>query len=122
MSDVLMVAGIAVAGGLGAGLRFLLDTALTTRLRSRFPWGIAVVNLSGSFALGLLTGASLGEPLASVLAVGLLGGYTTFSTASVDTVRLFLTRRPGAALVNGFGVLVAGVALAVLGILTTAPA
>lgn len=114
-----MLTGIAVAGGLGAGLRFLLDTAITKRLRSRFPWGIAVVNLSGSLALGLLVGSSLGDPVLSVFAVGLLGGYTTFSTASVDTLRLLMAGRVAAALVNGLGLLLACVVLAVIGILLT---
>lgn len=109
--------GIALAGGAGAALRYLLDTAVPVRVRERFPWGIMLVNLTGSFALGLLAGLALGQPLASVLAVGLLGGYTTFSTAILDTVRLLQQRRIGAALLNGPGMLVATVVLAVCGIL-----
>ncbi|PRI11876.1 fluoride efflux transporter FluC [Leucobacter massiliensis] len=109
--------GIALAGGAGAALRYLLDTAVPVRVRERFPWGIMLVNLTGSFALGLLAGLALGQPLASVLAVGLLGGYTTFSTAILDTVRLLQQRRIGAALLNGPGMLVATVALAMCGIL-----
>lgn len=117
MGEVWTALAIAVAGGTGAAVRHLVDSSVPPRVRSRFPWGIMLVNLSGSLALGLVTGAVLDEPLMSVCAVGFLGGYTTFSTASFDTVRLFRERRIGAALVNGPGMLVACVALAVLGIL-----
>lgn len=108
---------IAVAGGLGAALRHLVDTGVPARVRARFPWGIMAVNLSGSFVLGLVTGAALEEPVMSVCAVGLLGGYTTFSTASYDSVRLLRERRFRAALLNGPGMLAACVALSALGIL-----
>lgn len=117
MSGILVALAIGVAGGLGAGARYLLDQGVPARLRARFPLGILLVNLSGSFALGILTGAALGDPVGTILATGFLGGYTTFSTASLDTVRLLRARRFGAALVNGLGMLCATVGLAVLGIL-----
>ena len=117
MSGVLVALGIGAAGGLGAAARYLLDQGVPERWRKRFPWGILVVNLSGSFALGVVTGAALAEPLTAILATGFLGGYTTFSTASLDTVRLFRERRFGAALLNGLGMLCATVGLAVLGIM-----
>ena len=117
MSGPWLALAIAVAGGLGAGVRYLLDSSVPARIRSRFPWGIFVVNLSGSFALGVLTGLALEDPVAGVWAVGFLGGYTTFSTASYDSVRLLRERRIGAALLNGPGMLIACVALATLGIL-----
>lgn len=113
---ILTVLGIALGGGLGAAARFAVDQWVPARLRERFPWGILIINLSGSFVLGILTGAVLAEPLWSVLATGFLGGYTTFSTASLDTARMILERRPAAALLNGLGMLVGAVALALLGI------
>ncbi len=60
-----------------------------------FPWGILVVNVSGSFALGVITGlgAAIAPELSLVLGLGLLGGYTTFSTVSVETVLLAQRRR-----------------------------
>ncbi|MBL3700218.1 chromosome condensation protein CrcB [Leucobacter luti] len=113
----MLAVGIAVAGGLGAAARFAVDRSVPERIRARFPIGIVIVNLTGSFALGLLAGAALDDPIGGVLATGFLGGYTTFSTASLDTLRLLRARRFGAALLHGPGVLCASVALAVAGIL-----
>ncbi|MEJ6489294.1 CrcB family protein [Leucobacter sp. USCH14] len=109
--------GIALAGGLGAGARHLVDTALSSRRSTRFPWGILTVNLTGAFVIGVLTGLAADHPLMTIGTTGFLGGYTTFSTASLDTVQLLGQRRYRAALANGAGMLVAAVALAVGGIL-----
>lgn len=108
---------VAIAGGCGASLRYALDSILSSRWGRRFPVGIFVVNLSGSFALGLLLGLALDEGLLAALGAGLLGGYTTLSTTSVDTFRLLSERRFGAAALNGLGMLAAAVALAIAGIL-----
>lgn len=102
---------VAVAGGVGSALRHLVDTAIQARIDGpgSYPVGTTVINLTGSLLLGLLTGyASVHAPDAPWLTVagtGLLGGYTTFSTASVETVRLLLRRRYGAGLLNGLGLL-----------------
>lgn len=109
--------GLAIAGGVGATLRHVLDTLLTPRARGRFPLGILIVNLTGSFALGLVLGLALDHPVAVVLGTGLLGGYTTFSTASLDTVRLLEQRRFGAAAINGIGMLAGAAICALAGIL-----
>lgn len=106
----LVFLGAALAGGLGASLRLLLDGIVRSRSRSDgMPWGTIVVNVSGSLLLGLLLGLAtasvFSEEWVHILGVGLLGGYTTFSTASFETVRLLQQRRLGAALVNGLGVL-----------------
>ena len=85
-------------------LRFVVDGLVRTRLGARLPWGTAIINVSGSFLLGLLTGlATRGMPqeVLVVAGTGLLGGYTTFSTASVETVRLLQQRRIAASLVYG---------------------
>lgn len=104
---------VAVSGGLGAALRYVVDRVLTPSEGGRFPVGILVVNVSGSFALGLLTGlgTSVAPELALAVGMGLLGGYTTFSTVSVETVLLAQRRRWQDAAVNLLGTL----ALAVLG-------
>lgn len=112
---VLSALGIALAGGLGSAVRYLVDGAFPVHLRDRFPWGIMAINLSGSLALGLLAGLAGDHPVARVIGVGFLGGYTTFSTASLDTVKLLRGRRTRSALVNGPGMLVAGAGLATLG-------
>lgn len=116
MNGALLALGIAAAGGLGAATRHLVDRSIADRFQADFPWGVMLINLTGSFALGILAGLSLGHPVADVAAVGFLGGYTTFSTASLDTVQLLRRRRTWAALLNGPGMLLAGTALAVLGI------
>ncbi|MFD5600757.1 fluoride efflux transporter CrcB [Leucobacter sp. NPDC058333] len=117
MTGVWLAVGIAIAGGVGAAARHLVDSSFSPQMRARFPWGIITINLTGSFAIGIVTGLSLAHPVAAVAATGFLGGYTTFSTASLDTVQLLMKRRYGAALVNGVGVLVAAVVLAAAGIL-----
>lgn len=115
----LLFAAVCVAGGVGAGLRFVVDGWVRSRARTGFPLGTAVVNLSGSFLLGLLSGLVLARVLptawGSALGTGLLGGYTTFSTASVETLRLLQAGEHRTALVSGLGVLVGGVLAALLG-------
>lgn len=100
---------VALAGGLGAVARFVVDGAARERWGGRFPYGVLVVNASGSLLLGLVAGLVLfaGAPgeLRLVVGTGFCGGYTTFSTASVDTVRLAQQGRPLAALANGLGTL-----------------
>jgi len=114
------VVGLAVAGGLGAVARFLLDAAIKSRIRRRFPIGTLVINLSGSFLLGLVTGLAAAHALPpewrAIIGVGFLGGYTTFSTASFETVRLALERRWAATLLNGFGVMLGALLAAGLGL------
>lgn len=84
----LVFASVAVAGGVGAALRFLLDTAVRRATGERFPWGILVVNLTGAFALGILSMLPVDEAWRWILGAGLLGGYTTFSAVAVTTVLL----------------------------------
>lgn len=103
---------IAVAGGLGAASRLVVDGLVRHRVASTFPWATILINVTGSFLLGLLVGADVGARWLDVLGAGFLGGYTTFSTASLETAGLLLDRRPLAATANGLGVLVACVAAA----------
>lgn len=110
---------LAVAGGVGSVLRFVVDGAIRDRLGARLPWGTAIINVTGSFLLGAVTGlATRGLPadVVAVLGTGLLGGYTTFSTASVETVRLLQQRRIRASLLYALGGLVLSVAAALLGL------
>ncbi|MDT0156535.1 fluoride efflux transporter CrcB [Microbacterium sp. ARD32] len=116
----LLFCGIALAGGLGAATRFLLDGIIRSRTGGRMPWGTIVINLAGSFLLGLITGFAGGhllpESVQLVAGAGFLGGFTTFSTASFETIRLLQERRWVAGAINGLGVLVAATALAGLGL------
>ncbi len=104
-----MLLALALAGGLGAVARFVVDGAARERWGGRFPYGVLAVNASGSLLLGLVAGLVLftGAPgeLRLVVGTGFCGGYTTFSTASVDTVRLAQQGRTLAAVANGLGTL-----------------
>lgn len=116
----LLFTALAVSGGLGAVARFVLDGLLRAHVRSRLPWATILINVTGSFALGLVTGLAAGgllpEPWLLILGVGFLGGYTTFSTASLETVRLLQHRHWTAAALNGLGALVIAVGAAGLGL------
>ncbi len=84
-----MIVVVALAGGAGAAARFVVDGLVARR---RALLGTLVVNVTGSFLLGLVTGLVAGhrglDDLALAVGTGLLGGYTTFSAASVETVNL----------------------------------
>lgn len=115
----MIVLWVALAGGVGAVARFMLDGLVRYRVAS-FPVGTVLINVTGSFVLGLVTGLTLAhvvpEELRLVVGTGFCGGYTTFSTASFETVRLVEQRRVGAALLNGVGTLVVTVCVAGLGL------
>jgi CrcB protein len=123
--NVAVIAGIAVAGALGAPARYLLDGFVQDRTTGVLPWGTLVVNATGSFALGLLTGAALYHAFPStpktILGTGFCGAYTTFSTFSFETVRLLEDGATTEAVVNvalsllvGLVAAAAGLALAAL--------
>ena len=111
---------VALAGGVGAAARLLVDGVVRARVPASFPVGILLVNVTGSLLLGLITGLALGGLVAPewqlILGGGLMGGYTTFSTASYETVRFVQDGRYLAALTNGLGMLVASVLAAGLGL------
>ncbi|WP_208103314.1 CrcB family protein [Rubellimicrobium sp. CFH 75288] len=75
---------VAAGGALGSILRALVITA------APFPWGTLAVNVSGSFVIGVLFAllAGTGEIWTILFISGLLGGFTTFSTFSLDVLRL----------------------------------
>jgi CrcB protein len=118
--SVLVVLGVVLAGGFGAAARFVVDAVVRSRASDAYPVGTAVINVTGSFVLGLVTGLVLAhaapEAVRSVVGTGFLGGYTTFSTASFETVRLVETGRVRAAVGYGLGTLVATVGVAALGL------
>jgi CrcB protein len=95
---------IAVAGAIGALARWGVGTWFGQRFPT-FPWGTLVVNVSGSFLLGVLFAALIERAAGSqmmrvALTTGLMGAYTTFSTFSLETFRLFEDGATGAALAN----------------------
>jgi CrcB protein len=106
---------MALAGGLGAGTRYSLDAWMRPRVSTSLPWSTHLINATGSLLLGLIVGLGVDDSWHTTAGVGLLGGYTTFSTASVETVHLAIDRRYGAAFANAIGMLVVSVAAAALG-------
>ncbi|MGU3431557.1 fluoride efflux transporter CrcB [Actinomycetes bacterium M1A6_2h] len=92
------------AGALGAVIRFVLDSEIKTRVGHPFPVGTFVINVAGSLILGVVAGLVMfsGQPSAwqSVVGTGFCGGFTTFSTASVETVRLIQNGRHRVAAAN----------------------
>jgi fluoride exporter len=112
---------IALAGALGALLRYWVDGFVSRRTGGSFPWGTFVVNITGSFALGLLftllTERYRADPwIRSGLMFGLIGAYTTFSTFSLETYRLLEDRAVGLAAANALGSLAAGLAALYVGV------
>lgn len=87
---------VALAGGLGAGVRFVADGLLTAH-GHRFT-ATLMINVVGSFLLGVVVGWAGHEVPTAIIGVGFLGGFTTFSTASVDLVRLVRAERAAAAI------------------------
>ena len=109
-----------LAGASGAVTRFVLDASVKQRWRSPFPLATVVINVTGSLLLGVLAGLVLfhGQPSAwqTVVGTGFCGGYTTFSTASFETVRLVQQGRRMLALVNAVARLVLSVAACAAGL------
>lgn len=83
-----LYAGVALLGGVGATCRFLLDARLSASTDTALPVGTLAVNLLGAFALGLLVGSGVSGDLLRLAALGLLGGFTTFSTWVFESHRL----------------------------------
>ena len=112
--------GLVVAGAIGAPARYVLDRFIEDRIASTYPWGTFVVNVTGSFLLGIITGAALYHALTStpkiVLGTGLSGAYTTFSTFTFETVRLVEEGDVTDAFRYAFASVLAGSAAAAIGL------
>ena len=110
----------ALVGGLGAAARFALDTALSRRWQESWL-RLMVINVSGSALLGLLAGLAAQRVVAAdavfVVGSGFLGGYTTFSAASLATVRLLEQRRWVTVLASSLGMLLSAITAAAIGFL-----
>ena len=112
---------LTLAGGLGAATRFVVDGVVARHNRWPLPLGTVVINVSGSLLLGVVTGLAMRHTgltdLKLVAGTGFLGGYTTFSTASVEAVRLATGSRPVVeAVLHAVGMALLGLAGAGLGL------
>ena len=98
---------VVLGGGIGAGSRYLLGGWLHGHLGNGFPWGTFAVNAMGSLMIGMVFGlaqrGSLPPAATLFLAVGVLGGFTTFSAFSYETMRLLANGSIGAAFLNVAG-------------------
>lgn len=83
---------VALGGAIGASLRYLTNVGVMRLIGPGFPWGTMVANVVGSFAMGLivviLAHTNGGDRFGPLLMTGLLGGFTTFSAFSLDTITL----------------------------------
>ena len=116
-----IVAGLMVFGALGAVARYGLDGLISDRASTAFPWGIFAVNISGSFVLGLLftvmtERVAVDADVRIWITTGFLGAYTTFSTLTLESVRLFQDRAYVLAAANSIGSLAAGLLAATAGV------
>jgi CrcB protein len=114
---------VGLTGALGATVRFVLDGEIRRRLPSTFPFATAFINISGSFLLGVVAGLvlfhQLPDTLRLLVGVGFCGGYTTFSTANAETVRLAQQGRVLLAVANALGPLVLSLLACGAGLLLT---
>ena len=112
---------IGLGGFAGAIARYLVDTEIGTRVGHAFPFGTLVVNVSGSFLLGLLVALTaergiLPADIRGPILIGFLGAYTTYSTFALETVRLGEDGALGLAALNVVASVVVGVLAVRLGL------
>jgi CrcB protein len=107
---------VALGAAVGAPLRYLVDRFVQARHDSLFPWGTFVVNVAGSFVLGVVAAALDGAWLV-LIGTGFCGALTTYSTFGYETIRLVQERAGLYALLNVLGSVAAGLLAALLGTL-----
>jgi len=118
---MMLALGVALAGAAGAACRYGVDGAVQQRWRGAFPAGTFVVNMSGALVLGGIAGyfAHHGGAPSSfrvVAGTGFVGAYTTFSTYTYESMRLFAEGAWPEGLLNVVGSVATGLALAALGL------
>jgi CrcB protein len=110
-----------VGAGMGGALRYALGGWIAQRWGASFPWHTMVINVSGAFLLGVLMAIGTDRGLVSpemrlLLGVGILGGFTTFSTLSYESVALIEQGLLVQGMANMFGSAVLGIAAAIAGL------
>jgi fluoride exporter len=115
-----VVVGVALGGALGASARYLLDRVIEHRTFSLFPWATFAINLSGCFLIGLIGQALVDRHhlpawLRVGLVLGVIGGYTTFSTFAQESLTLVESRDIAVALAYATGSVVVGIVFVCFG-------
>jgi CrcB protein len=105
---------VALGAAVGAPVRYLVDRAVRSH---NFPWGTFIVNVAGSFVLGLVAGGATHAdgPVLALVGTGFCGALTTYSTFGYETVRLLQARATLLAALNAVGSVAAGLGAALLG-------
>ena len=111
---------VALGGGLGSALRYLIASQLTTRFGTGYPWGTTCVNLVGALVFGVVWSASETSSQAPLLRLfiltGMMGGLTTFSTLAFEVTDALLNQRALVALTHTLLHAVLGVIVVWLGL------
>ena len=111
---------VALGGAIGASARYLVSGWMGAWFGPDFPWGTFFANVSGSFLIGvvlvLVEGGSLPAGARPFLAVGILGGYTTFSSFSYESLGLLTDTGVFLTLLNTLGQLALGLVFVYLGV------
>lgn len=113
---------VALGGAIGSVGRYLMGAWFQALVgKPGFPWGTFLVNVMGAFLIGVAFGLSKDGPLSSqawtLVVIGALGGYTTYSTYALETLEQFADGRTGGGLLNAFGQLAVSLITAYLGVL-----
>src|SRR5262245_6679784 len=117
----MMWVAVVVGGALGTAARHAVNLAMARVISTPVPWATATVNMIGSLVIGVLAGALAAERLSmspftrTFVFVGILGGFTTFSSFMLDSLTLMHADMPFKAVLNLAGQLVLGLALTVAG-------
>ncbi|MEJ7927857.1 fluoride efflux transporter CrcB [Sphingobium sp. AN641] len=111
---------VMVGGAVGAALRYQVGRLGSALLAPGFPWATLAVNVIGGFAMGLLAGGlarmSMGEPWRLLLGVGVLGGFTTFSAFSLETMLMLQRGQMGLAFIYVLASVIGSVAALFVGL------
>lgn len=115
------IALVAAGGAVGSALRYAISQWVVARFGPIVPWHTLAINVTGAFLLGVLMAlaverGAVPEQWRLLLGVGVLGGYTTFSTFAFESVELFAEHAPVLGLAYALGSVCAGVIAAWIGI------
>jgi fluoride exporter len=110
-----VIVGVALGGALGASLRYVLDHVIEQRSFSIFPWATFTINVTGCLLIGVITEALVDRHHVPAwirigLVMGVIGGYTTFSTYAQEALTLFDAHDGAVALAYTAGSVVTGIA------------